>query len=494
MNVATLLQDLHFFYPEITLTVTILLVLLAEIMTKPDNKLVIPILSLAGLLVSAYFSYLLFNVHSRFLFNNMIVVDKLGVFFRVFFSLSTVIIVILSYGTFKRSGEYYALLLSAVLGMYLMASSTHIAMIILSLEIVGISCYVLAGYRRYELRSSEASLKYMLYGAVSTGVMLYGFSFLYGMTGETNLYAIRAAVPFARIDSLMFFTAVLFILAGIGYKIAMVPFHFWCPDVYEGSPTPVTTFLSVVPKVAGIALLARFLFGCLSEQLAADVERWFAVMDIDLPFLVAVLSAVTMTLGNLAAIGQRNVKRLLAYSSIAHAGYILMGFALFTGEGLKAVLAYVIVYMFMNFGAFIVVDAVASRLKSENIEDYRGLSTRAPFLAFALAVFLVALTGIPPTAGFIGKFLLFSAVIHGKLYWLAVIGVLNSVVSLFYYFRIAKAMYLSGRPADTSRLSFSKIHLTLAAAMMIPTLYFGIFWSPLIAWTSFGINFLLSVK
>jgi len=493
MTVDRILQDLRFFYPEITLTVTILVLILAELLTK-KNKVVIPAIALLGLITSMAFSIQLLDNPERFLFSNMIIVDNFGVFFRIFFSVATAFIVILSYNTFKLSGEFYSLILGTTLGMYLMASSVHIVMIVIALELVGITCYVLAGYRRYELRSSEASLKYMLYGAVSTGVMLYGFSFLYGLTGEANIYAFRTALTVSQSpDSLMLLVAVIFVLTGIGYKIAMVPFHFWCPDVYEGAPTPVTTFFSVAPKVAGIALLARFLFGGISEQYSMVVEEWSSLGGIDMPFLVAVLSAITMTLGNLAACGQKNVKRLLAYSSIAHAGYILMGFAVFNGEGIKAILVYVVVYMFMNFGAFTVVDAIASRIKSEELEDYKGLGSRAPYLGIALVVFLVSLTGIPPTGGFVGKLLLFAAVIHAKLYWLAVIGVLNSVVSLYYYFRIAKAMYLTSVTVNKERLSFSPIHVVLVTAMLIPTLYFGIFWTQLIDWTSFGINFLVAI-
>jgi NADH-quinone oxidoreductase subunit N len=495
MKVTTILQDLQFFYPEITLTVTILAIIIIELVIGQKNRLIIPLVSAAGLIISAIFSLQLLSVPEHFIFSNMIIIDKLGIFFRVFFSIATTIIVILSYETFKRSGEYYILLISAVFGMYLMATSTHIASIVLALEIVGISCYVLAGYNRNELRSSEASLKYMLYGAVSTGVMLYGFSFLYGLTGETNLYMIRASLPLTvGFDTMLLFVSVLFIFAGIGYKIAIVPFHFWCPDVYEGSPTPVTTFFSVVPKVAGIALLARFLFAGLSEQLSPVVEQWVIYENMDLPFLLAILSAVTMTLGNLAALGQTNVKRLLAYSSIAHAGFILMGFTVFNGFGLNAVLFYSVVYMFMNFGAFILVDAIASRINSENIKDFKGLWKRAPYMSILFTIFLVSLTGLPPTAGFIGKFLIFFAVIEAKLYWLAVIGALNSVVSLYYYFRIPKAMFLSGDPVDSGKITFSGIHLSLATLLMIPTLYFGVLWGWLIKITSFGINFLVAVK
>lgn len=504
IDINEILRDLTYFYPEIVLTVAVLFVLIADLIPNINKKLIIPLLSLAGLLLSMIFSFQLFeklarlheifNVQERFLFSNMIIVDHLSVFFRVFFALSSAIIVLLSIPTFKRAGEYYALLLVATLGMYLMASSTHIIMIALSLEIVGIACYVLAGYRRSEHRSSEAALKYMLYGAVSTGIMLYGFSFLYGISGEVNIYKIRETLMLEPVDNLLLLVSVIFVLAGIGYKIAMVPFHFWCPDVFEGAPTPITTFFSVGPKVAGVALLIRFIFAGISVQVSETVEQWISIGDIDLSLVLAVLSAVTMTLGNTAALGQRNLKRLLAYSSIAHAGYILMGFTMFTGAGINAVLFYVIVYLFMNFGAFIVVDGVALRLKSENIDQYRGLASRAPYLCFALTVFLISLTGIPPTAGFIGKVLLFAAVIDSKLYWLAVIGAVNVVVSLYYYFRIVKAMYLEKSiSADDSALAVPRMHIFLITFLLIPTIYFGLFWSHLLEWTTFSFNFMLSI-
>ena len=493
ININTLVQDLGFFYPEIILTATFLAVLLADIFPFSNKDKIIPFISLAGLLLSIYFSFQLIEVQDRFLFGKMMIVDHLSVFFRIFFAFSSLIIVLLSMPTFKRSGEYYALILMTTLGMYFMASSTHIVMIVISLEIVGVSSYVLAGFRRSEQRSSEASLKFMLYGAVSTGVMLYGFSFLYGITGSANLYGIREYLLQFPVNDLMVFMSMLFILAGIGYKITMVPFHFWCPDVYEGAPTPVTAFFSVGPKVAGIALLIRFLYAGLSEQLSGVTNTWVPVIGVDIALLLAILSAVTMTLGNLAALGQTNIKRLLAYSSIAHAGYILMGFTIFSSEGVYAVLFYVVTYLFMNFGAFIVVDAIALRLKSEDIEKYRGLGTRAPFMAFSLTIFLIALTGLPPTAGFVGKLLIFASVIDKQLYWLAVVGVLNTAVSLYYYFRIPKAMYFKEvSKDDDSTLVVSRMHTVLVAVMLFLTLYFGLFWEPLRDWTTFGINFMLS--
>ncbi len=491
----TIAADLRYLYPEIILIATMLVVMIAEIIPVTNKRLVIPFLSLAGLLVSMFFTFPLLDDPVRSLFSGMMVVDHMGVFFRIFFAFSSIIIVLLSLTTFKKSGEYYALLLATTTGMYFMASSTHIIMIAISLEIVGIASYVLAGFRRNELRSSEASLKFMLYGAVSTGIMLYGFSFLYGISGEGNIYAIRDYIIANPVNDLLLFVSVLFVMAGIGYKITMVPFHFWCPDVYEGAPTPVTTFFSVGPKVAGIALLARFVYAGLSTQVGGTGLQWESIGSVELPLLLAGLSAVTMTIGNLSALQQTNLKRLLAYSSIAHAGYILMGFTVFNGDGLNAILFYAVVYLFMNFGAFIIVDGVALKLKSEEISRYRGLGSRSPYTAFALTIFLVSLTGIPPTAGFIGKVLIFAAVIESKLYWLAIVGALNAAVSLFYYFKIAKAMYFTQpeEGLDTS-FSVSRMHTVLVTALLIPTIFFGIFWNTLHDWTQYGIEIMQNIN
>ncbi len=490
----TIVADLRYLYPEIALTVSILVVLLAEIIPGIGKRLVIPFLSLGGLLLATILSFPLLDEQGRSLFSGMMVVDPMGVFFKIFFTFSSAIIVILSFATFKKSGEYYALILATTIGMCFMATSTHIVMIAISLEIVGISSYVLAGFRKNEIRSSEASLKFMLYGAVSTGVMLYGFSFLYGITGEGTIYAIRDYLAANTVNDVLLLMSVLFVIAGIGYKITIVPFHFWCPDVYEGAPTPITTFFSVGPKVAGIALLARFVFTGVSVQTGGETFRWESVGTLELPLILAVLSAVTMTVGNLGALQQTNLKRLLAYSSIAHAGYILMGFTMFDSEGLSAVLFYSIVYLFMNFGAFIVIDGVALRIKSEQIDHYRGLGSRSPYIAFAFIIFLISLTGIPPTAGFIGKLLIFGAVIKNKLYWLAVVGVLNSAVSLFYYFRIAKAMYFTkAEDGYDSAVSVPTLHTVLITALLIPTVLFGVFWNTLSNWAQFGIDFIQNI-
>jgi len=342
----------------------------------------------------------------------------------------------------------------------------------LALELVSLPSFILVGYQKHVQRSNEAALKYVIYGGVSSGIMLYGFSLLYGLTGTLDIHAIGARLAVGDVPSTTLFVAATLAMAGFGYKVASVPFHFWCPDVYQGAPTPVTAFLSVAPKAVGFAMIARFFYLGMSsfDGLTGEVlgGQW--------PELLALIAAATMTLGNLTAIWQNNLKRLLAYSSIAHAGYMMMGIVMLSPAGLQAIMFYSAVYLFMNLGAFLVVIVIAERTGSEDISEYRGLGWRSPFVAFAMAVFLASLTGLPPTAGFIGKVYLFASVVEGELWWLAVVGVLNSAVSLYYYWRVVRTMYLDD-PADEaepfSLPAFSNVSLgVLLAGTMILGLYF----------------------
>ncbi len=369
----------------------------------------------------------------------------------------------------KLKGEYYALLLAITFGMFLMASSTNLLMIFISLETVSLTSYILAGFLTHSPRSSEAAFKYITYGAVASGTMLFGLSMLFGMAGTGDLTQISsqiaAVLASGGVSSLGVLIAITFVLAGIGYKIASVPFHMWSPDVYEGAPIPITAFLSVASKAAGFALFLRFFHtGFGTPEI---------MQSIDWRLLLAIVSALTMTVGNLAALPQQNVKRLLAYSSIAHGGYLLMGAVLLTPEGLAAILFYLIVYLFMNLGAFYVVVLIANEAGSEMIDGYRGLATRAPLVAGAMAIFLFSLTGIPPLAGFFGKWVLFYAVIGEGLYWLAFVGLLNSVVSLYYYARIVKAMYFE-TAEDPNSLSFSNGTFALLSVFAVPTIFIGL--------------------
>jgi NADH-quinone oxidoreductase subunit N len=350
-------------------------------------------------------------------------------------------------------------------------------MLYLSLELVSIPSYLLAGYLKGRESSIEASMKYVVYGATASGVMIYGFSLLFGLTGTTQIGEMGRALAQGKAALPMYLAAAM-VTVGFGYKIAAVPFHMWSPDVYEGAPTPVTAFLSVGPKAAGFAVLVRFFYTVFASPDAAT-GVWSLSSSVDWTLLFAVLSAATMTVGNLVAINQKNVKRLLAYSSIAHAGYMLMGFVLLTPAGLKAILFYLVVYLFMNLGAFYVVILVANGTRSEDIADYSGLGSRAPFAAVSLAVFLFALTGIPPFSGFIGKVYLFAEVINRGVYWLAMVAAINSAISLYYYARIVKVMFLED-PKESAELSVPAFPRAVLCLLAVPTLVLGVYWEPVI--------------
>ena len=470
------IESLLHFTPEILLVVFAAAVIILDLLVKNRESQKVAYLSLVGLgctLVAILVTNSVFGTNEpTSLFLGMIRLDKFAVFFKILLLLATAATILFSLRSEeidgKLKGEYYALLLAVTFGMFLMASSTNLLMIFISLETVSLTSYILAGFLTHSPRSSEAAFKYITYGAVASGTMLFGLSLLFGMTGTGDLATISTRLPevlaTGKVTALGLLIAITFILAGIGYKIASVPFHMWSPDVYEGAPIPITAFLSVASKAAGFALFIRFFH--------SGFNKPEIMQSVDWGLLLAIISALTMTVGNLAALPQRNVKRLLAYSSIAHGGYLLMGAVLLTPEGLGAIIFYLIVYFFMNLGAFYVVVLIANEAGSEMIDGYRGLATRAPFVAAAMAIFLFSLTGIFPFAGFFGKWLLFNAVISEGMYWLAIVGLLNSVVSLYYYARIVKAMYLESTE-DTESFSFSKDTIVLLSVFVVPTILIG---------------------
>lgn len=473
-------ESLGLLLPELFLAGGILLVLLIGLVSERSGKTNLAAYASIGCLGLVLLAVaVLSDAPDTSLFRGVLAIDSFSLYFKVLFIILTLIVVLSSLSSVevrgRRRSEYYALLLSVVLGMMLLASSTDLLMIYISLELVSIPSYVLAGFKKEDSRSNEASLKYVIYGAFATGVMLYGMSLLYGLTGATNIDEIREIITSSPASPITLYVALVFILAGFGYKVASVPFHFWCPDVYQGAPTPVTAFLSVGPKAAGFAILIRFLYMAMSEGALASPGR--PLWNVDWPMIVAVLSAVTMTFGNLAALLQRNLKRLLAYSSIAHAGYLLMGVVVLSFDGVQAVLFYLFVYVFMNLGAFLVVIVVVNKLGAEEMEAYKGLGWRSPLLAVLMTVFLFSLTGLPPTGGFIGKFYLFAAVIRQKYYWLALVGVLNSVVALYYYARIVKAMFLE-EASDRTKVAVSAFPATVLVLLAVPVLVLGVYWAP----------------
>lgn len=478
------IESLAYFSPEILLVVFAAAVIILDLVVKNRESEKVAYLALVGLgcsLVAIIITHSVLGTNeSKNLFWGMIRLDGFAVFFKILLLLATAATILFSIRSeeldVRLKGEYYALLLAVTFGMFLMASATNLLMIFIALETVSLTSYILAGFLTHSPRSSEAAFKYITYGAVASGTMLFGLSLIFGMAGTGDLTTIGQQLPAVlasgEVTALGVLIAITFILAGIGYKIASVPFHMWSPDVYEGAPIPITAFLSVASKAAGFALFLRFFFSGFGNS--------EVMQSIDLGLLLAVVSALTMTIGNLAALPQQNVKRLLAYSSIAHGGYLLMGAVLLTNgdaaivnKGIGAILFYLVIYLFMNLGAFYVVVLIANEAGTEMVEGYRGLSSRSPLVAGAMAVFLFALTGIPPLAGFFGKWVLFTAVIEGNLYWLAFVGLLNSVVSLYYYARIVKAMYLESAE-DTESFSFSKGTFALLTVFVVPTLLIGL--------------------
>ncbi|RKZ07948.1 NADH-quinone oxidoreductase subunit N [bacterium] len=447
---------------------------------------------IGGLLIAGTLCIMRPPVGEHMIFGQMMVVDSLSHFFRLMFIGITLVAVLFSYSSREimgrdreNKGEYYALLMFLCFGMMAMASAVDLVMLMLSIELVSLTSYILAGYARYSLRSSEAAMKYVLWGAVSSGLMLFGMSILYGLTGATGYAEIGAALRDSTGNELALLVSVLFIMAGIGYKISAVPFHFWTPDVYEGAPTPVTAMFAAGPKAAGFALMIRFFYTVFVTEGLVALE-W-----IQWPWILAILAAVTMTWGNLAAMKQENVKRLLAYSSIAHVGYLLMGFVLLSVSGLQAILFYLIIYAIMTLGSFLIVIALNNRLPSEDLSGYRGLGFREPLIGVAMFIFLISLVGLPPTAGFVAKLYLFTAVIEAGMWWLALIAVLNSVISLYYYMRIIRAMYFEKGPEGAGGLGLARMHLALIILLVVPTIVFGLAWGPVKEFADKGMGVLV---
>ncbi|MFQ5665834.1 MAG: NADH-quinone oxidoreductase subunit N [Candidatus Binatia bacterium] len=489
MNLSNI-ESVGYILPEILLVLTIVGVFLADLVVREKNRL--GEIALAGTALSLLAVTRLAGTPAGWLFSKMIVQDPFAIFFKVLFALVALVTVWMSLGSREidgpNRGEYYGLLLSSTLGMYFMASASNLLMAYLALEFVSLTSYVLTGYLRHDRRSGEAALKYLIYGGVASGTMIWGMSWIFGLTGSMDFAQINAALVHGAPGRLALFIAVVLTLTGLGYKIAAVPFHMWVPDVYTGAPIPITAFLSVGSKAAGFALLMRFFYPALS-QLGSD-GAWRFIAGVDWPQLVLVLSMVTMTLGNLSALSQRNVKRLLAYSSIAHAGYMLMGFVVLTNEGLRAMLFYMVVYYLMNIGAFLVVMIVANATGREDIEGYRGLAWRggaAP--ALAMAIFLFSLTGLPPLAGFVGKFYLFAAVIRQHFYLLAVVGVINSVISLYYYARVVRTMFLDLPEAGDGTVSVGLHNGALMWGLSAATIVMGVYWAPVIAFADRSLQF-----
>jgi NADH-quinone oxidoreductase subunit N len=367
-----------------------------------------------------------------------------------------------------RRGEYYILLLTATIGMGLMAASADLIMLFLAIETTSIPLYVLAGFAKRDNKSTEAGFKYLLFGAMTSSVMLYGFSLLYGFSGTTDLYALAQGLASGTLDGGTIFFAALLVLVGFGFKISIVPFHFWTPDVYEGAPTPVTGFLSTASKAAGFAVLLRALLAVFPLELGSGV----------MGPLLAAISVLTMTLGNTIALAQRNIKRLLAYSSIAHAGYILLGVVAASELGVTSAVFYLIAYLLTNLAAFGVVSIVSRAVGSDEIAAYSGLSRRSSGLALAMLVAFLSLAGVPPLAGFVAKIWVFAAAVEVNLYWLAFVGVLNAIVGVYYYLIVLKYVYLyrsddEDKPVAVTRPESLALGLLTIGILLVGTIFAG---------------------
>ena len=452
------MRDVYLLSPELALTGLALLVVLLDLMVQ--RKGLLQAVAVAGLLVPAGLSVLLWtNVHTLpggadSGFFGSLVVDKFALFFK-FLVLAILALLLLAsgdyMGRFRRyQGEFIALMFLSATGLMLLAAAADLISIYISLELASLPVVALAAFLRNDVRSTEAGIKFLLLSALSSAVLLYGFAFIYGATGTVNLYSLDPSVPtiadmITQTDPALPFGSfpllmgIVFAVAGFGFKLSIVPFQMWTPDVYEGSPTPVAAFLAVASKAVAFAVVLRLFY------------TGFESVSTDWVLLFAGLAAVTMTVGNLVAMTQTNVKRLLGYSAIAHAGYMMVGLAAVTSRsqepgtsdlGPSALLFHLGAYAVTNLAAFFAVIAITSKTGSERIADFAGMARRAPWLAGVLAFALISLTGVPPTAGFMGKLFLFQSAVNADLVWLAVVGVVNSVLSAYYYLRIVRVMYL----------------------------------------------------
>ena len=467
--------DLIALAPVIVLSVFAMMVLIVDLFGG-RNKTLLVFISLVGLLMTAISAFAK-NPIPAYSFNDSYIVDHLSLFFICIFTISSALAILLSVEYNERegirAGEYYALILFCTVGMILLASSTDMIMIFLGIEIVSICLYVLAGIRRGNLASNEAALKYFLLGAFATGFLLYGMTLVYGSTGSTNLFEIADFVknPEAQSNPLLLMGLVLLII-GFGFKVASVPFHMWAPDVYQGAPTPVTAFMAVGPKAAAFAAFFRVF----AEAFPEMAPSWEVLLS-----SIAVLS---MFFGNLGAIMQTNIKRMLAFSSISHAGYILMAVIAKNSLGASSLLFYMLAYAFTTFGIFGII-ILLGRKGEENleIENYSGLAYKHPIIALSMTVFLLSLGGLPPFAGFIAKFYIFSAAVQEGLITLVIIAVLNSAISFYYYLKVVVFMYMKESEAEF-RISLTPLTLFVVFVGVIATVSLGIFPGSIIALAS----------
>jgi len=452
--------------PEILLTGLALAVLVLDFFLRKKSKFILGYLSVAGLLV--LLPVVLVSIDVRPSFGGTVIADRFATFFNIIFIVAGILATLMSMDYLQKEdihrGEYYYIILFAILGMMVMASSNDLLNVYVGLELMALSFYILVAQRYKDIRSTEGALKYFILGALSSGILLYGLSFAFGFGGTTDLHQIAQHAVGGQARNPFLLLAIILIIGGFAFKVALFPFHLWAPDAYEGAPTPITALLSVGSKAAAFAVFFRIFIVALPEF----QPEWSK--------LLWLLSAATMLFGTVVAIAQKNIIRMMAYSSIAHAGMILIGMLVSNQTGASGMLYYLLVYTFINIGVFAVVTLIVTGDgQGEKISDYKGLGSQHPLLAFFMTLYLLALAGVPPTAGFVAKFYILAAAIEAQYYWLAIIGIITTAVALFFYAKVIFYMYM--RDADgsielgTAGISGKTVLLIAAAGTVIPGVY-----------------------
>lgn len=459
--------------PEIALLVVLAIVFIVDLVLPETRRGILAGLAGAGLAATFVLTLLLANPgnNTELVWGGMLRHDMLAFVAKLLFIFAAFITVLLSVKLEDvwLKGEYYLLVLTSTIGMTLMAASADLVMLFLAIETTSIPLYILAGFMTGDNKSTEAGFKYLLFGAMTTAVMLYGFSLLFGFAGTSNLYAMADAISAGAVPGPVLVGALVLVLLGLGFKVAIVPMHFWAPDVYEGAPTPVTAFLSTASKAAGFMVLVRVMLASFPNILA------------DWQLMLSILAVASMFIGNVVALTQKNLKRLLAYSGIAHAGYALLGVVAASELGVASVMYYLLVYVVTNMASFGVVIIVSRIVGSDEIEDFAGLSRRSPMLALVLLLAFLSLAGIPPLGGFIAKVLVFAAAVEAGFVWLAVVGVLASIIGLYYYLIVLKEVYL-GQPKSEEPVPVVRAHGVAIVASVLLVLILGVIIAPGYNW------------
>jgi NADH-quinone oxidoreductase subunit N len=463
--------------PESLMLMLGVLVLVVEPFWKEERRRNLGWLTAGGLVAVLVISILVGRPgDATSTFGNTIRFDWLGFFFKMLFIFGAGItaLLLMDHEKVGQRGEAYVLLLASTIGMCLMASSADLIMLYLAIETTSIPLYVLAGFMLSDDRSTESGFKYLLFGAMTSAIMLYGFSLLYGFTGTTNLYALADAFKTGGIGAPVLFGVIILIIVGLSFKVSIVPFHFWAPDVYEGAPTPISGFLSTASKAAGFAVIARLFLVV------------FPNFTIDWTMAFAVLSAVTMTIGNLLALPQKNIKRMLAYSSIAHAGYAMIGIVALSKLGITSVVFYMAAYIVTNLAAFGVVMAVGRVVGSDEYDAYKGLSRRSPLLGLIMLAAFLSLAGMPPFAGFVAKVIVFAAGIQSGYVWLVIVGILNSIIGVYYYLNVLKYVYLyrmENEDEDRHPVALTRPYMIALVVLVLGVILLGTLFAP---WFSYS--------